>query len=469
MTSNISKNILNNISSFIEKRFGLYFPEKRMNDLVRGISNAAKQKNVDCGEYIDLMLANKLSQEDIKQLTDCLTIGETYFFRDKKLFEVLRQRILSDIFYARKYTNKSLKIWSAGCSSGEEAYSIAILIKELIPDYKEWDIQIIATDINHSSLNKARKGIYSEWSFRGTDLNFKNKYFKKIDRMCYKLNEDIIKLVTFYPLNLADPTYVVNNHIMNDVDIIFCRNVLMYFSKYQIKKIINKFYNILINGGWFIVAPTESLFLNGTSFIPVNINDMFLYNKDITKSNASDFLYENLEEKIFIQDEISICNKKEDDYKDNIIETSIITEMKVINNKKELVQEDEIDAYEFERVSRLFANEGKLEDAIAWCKKAIEIDKINPLYYYLLASIYQEQGNIDEAIVSLKKVIYLEVDFIMAYFDLGNLYLKLGKYKEAFKNFDNACGLMNKFNEEDIVPHSEEMTVGALKQIIQNL
>ncbi|QZY57300.1 CheR family methyltransferase [Crassaminicella profunda] len=467
MTYNISQDVFEKISSFVQTRFGLYFSEKRFNDLIRGVINAAKQKNIDFEEYIDLILLNKLSQEDIKQLTACLTIGETYFFRDKKLFEILRQKILPDMIHAKKCTDKKLKIWSAGCSSGEEAYSVAILIKELIPDYKDWDIKIIATDINHSSLSKARKGIYREWSFRGVDLNIKNKYFKKINDMCYKLDDEIMELVTFHHLNLADPMYVLDHMIMNHIDIIFCRNVLMYFSKYHVSQIINRFYNMIVNGGWFVVAPSESLFLNGTFFTPINVNGMFLYNKNMKQNNFMESFSENIIQKeLFIQNEVKIYPKNE--YKNMSIE-SLITPIEDRSSKKEGLQEKKVDVGDFEKLSRSFANEGKLEEAIQWCKKAIAIDKINPLYYYLLASIQQEQGNMDEAIGSLKKAIYLDSDFIMAYFDLGNLYLKKEKYKEAFKNFDNACILLNHFNEEEIIPHSEEMSAGVLKELIQSL
>ena len=104
-----------------------------------------------------MLLLNKLSGEELINLATCLTIGETYFLRDNKLFQIVRQKILPDIISSRKYSNRSLSIWSAGCSSGEEAYSIAILIKELIPDYEDWDIKIIATDINQNSLIRLKK------------------------------------------------------------------------------------------------------------------------------------------------------------------------------------------------------------------------------------------------------------------------------------------------------------------------
>ncbi|CAH2214409.1 CheR family methyltransferase [Tepidibacter aestuarii] len=474
MINGVPKNVLHHINNFIETRFGLHFTEKRFKDLSRSISNAAKQKNIDFKEYINLILLNKLSEEDLKNLVTCLTIGETYFFRDKKLFEVMRQKILPDIINDRKCSSKRLRIWSTGCSSGEEAYSIAILVKELIPDYKTWDIEIIATDINHSSLSKAKEGIYSEWSFRGVDSSVKNKYFIRMDDMSYKIKDDIRELVEFHSLNLADSTYILDKKIIEDIDIVFCRNVLIYFSKYQANKIINRFYNNIADGGWLIVAPTESLFVNDTSFTPVNINDIFLYNKSIEKNNSVKSFDNNVFNNIIIDENLIMQNE--------IMKNEIITYNKnlEINNhitiksknelpKKEKLDLQEMDAQEFEIIALSFANDGKLEEAIEWCKKAISIDKINPFYYYLLASIQQEQGDISEAVISLKKAIYLDHNFIMAYFDLGNLNLKQDKYIQASKNFKNTLTLLDNFNEEDVVPYSEEMTVGVLKHMIKNI
>lgn len=470
MNYNISNIVIENISNFIEEKLGLYFSKERFKDLIRGVSCAAKQKDITLEKYIDLILEKRMSEEDIKILASCLTIGETYFFRDKSLFEIMRQKILPDIINNRKNFNKNLKIWSAGCSSGEEAYSIAILVKELIPEYENWNINIIATDINYKSLDKAREGIYGEWSFRGVDLNLKNKYFDKIENTRYKLKDSIMKLVKFHSLNLADSNYIVDGRIINNVDIIFCRNVLMYFSRPQINQIINRFYNIIINGGWLVVAPTESMFVNDTDFKSVNINNMFLFNKNIGQDNP-----------VKIQDNHSRLKNFSmiKEIKTNFVHKSVYNKDKlkspsdsfIIEEKSsnKLLEKETVIAEDFELLCRSSANEGNFEEALKWCEEAISSDKINPYYYYLLASIQQEQGNINEAIISLKKSVYLDSDFIMAYFNLGNLKLKQGKHKEAYKSFENAGMLLNKLSEEDIVPHSEEMTAGMLKQIISNI
>lgn len=466
MNNSISKNVLKNVNDFIEAKFGLNFPEDRFNNLVRGLSNASKQKNIDIEKYINMILLNKLSEEELINLATWLTIGETYFFRDSKLFQVIREKILPDIINSRKYSNRSLNIWSAACSSGEEAYSIAILIKELIPDYKNWNIKITATDINQNSLNKAEKAIYSEWSFRGVDLNLKNKYFYKVDDSYYRLKDDVVNLVKFNTLNLADNTYVLDNETINNVDIIFCRNVLMYFSKEQAHKIINRFYNIIKNGGWLIGAPTENLYFNDTSFIPINMDGVFLYNKDTKESSIiKQFDNDIKKTNIIIENNVEINYSKLEVDKNRTVKNIIVSAKEETN----ISMEEKVDLDEFEAKCRLLANEGNLEDALEWCHKAISKYKMNPGYYHLIANIHQELGNISDAILALKKAIYINSDFIMAYFDLGNLNLKEEKYKEAFKNFRNVHMLLNNLNENDVIPHSDEMTVGMLKQIIDNI
>ena len=450
MCNNISNKFLKTVSEEIELKFGLYFSEHRFKDLKRGLINAANLKGVDLNLYIELFLAKLLSIEECKELANCLTIGETYFFRDKRLFDVLRKNIIPNIIHSKR-GNKTITFWSSGCSTGEEAYSIAILMKELLMDFNQWNINIIATDINLNSLSKAREAIYGEWSFRETDISFKNQYFDMIEPNQYKLKEEIKKSVTFTYLNLADEIYSIDNNLIQDVDIIFCRNVLMYFSEDQAKKIIDRYYKILNSKGWLIVAPSESLFLNKTDFICTNINKTFLYGKAEGKKQTKTYF-----ESITLN-EIK-CIEKDEIYKPIEKSSAESTQAKVIECK-----------VDYEEQCRLKANEGDLENALLFCKEAINQNKVNPIYYHLLASIEQELGNIKYAIDALKKAIYLDSNFIMAYFDLGNLFLKLGKNKEALKNFDNANMLLQGFQEEQNIPSTESITVGMLKHFITNI
>lgn len=451
MSNNISNELIKTVSKEIELKFGLYFSENRSQDLKRCLINAANFKGINVNSYIELFLGKRLSMEDYNKLANTLTIGETYFFRDKRLFDLLRTNIIPKIIQSKRY-NKTITFWSSGCSTGEEAYSIAILMKELLMDFNQWNIQIIATDINSNSLRKAREAIYSDWSFRETDIAFKSKYFDMIESNHYKLKDEIKKIVTFSYLNLADEIYSVDNKLIQDVDIIFCRNVLMYFSEEQARKIVDRYYKILNNKGRFIVAPSESLILNKTAFVYENINNIFLYSKDCEhKSNNLSF---NV-----------IKHKENIDIVKNVIHYKPI-EKSGLEIKESVFEDYKVD---YEEQCREKANSGNLDEALAICKKAIEQNKVNPIYYHLLASIEQELGNIKNAVDALKKAIYLDSNFIMAYFDLGNLLLKLEKNKEALKNFDNVNMLLERFRDEQTIPNTEAITAGMLKHFITNI
>lgn len=450
MCHNISNKLLEFISEEIELKFGLHFSENRFKDLKRCLVSAANLKDIDLDLYIELFLSKKLSIDDYKELANCLTIGETYFFRDKKLFDELRKNIIPNMIEMKR-RNKTITFWSAGCSTGEEAYSIAILMKELLLDFNQWNIKIIATDINLNSLSRAKDAIYGEWSFRETDVDFKNKYFDLVESNKYKLKEEIKKCVEFNYLNLADEVYFIDNKIIKEVDIIFCRNVLMYFSEEQAKRIVNRYYGILNDKGWLIVAPSESLFLNKTEFIATNINTTFLYGKNQVKKDQKNYF------EFIPADKIDFIEKEEID-----------KPLKKISVKSVESKRSEC-KINYEEQCRLKANEGELEEALLLCKEAINQNKVNPIYYHLLANIEQELGDIKSAIDALKKAIYLDPNFAMAYFDLGNLFLKLGKNKEALKNFDNVNILLEGFQDEQNIPNTESVTAGMLKHFVKNI
>lgn len=457
MGENVSNEILQMVSDEVRLKFGLNFPENRFKDLIRCLVNAGNLKGIDLKSYLKLFLSKLLSVEDWLELGSCLTIGETYFFRDKNLFDVLRNNVIPNIIHS-KMREKKITIWSAGCSTGEEAYSIAIMLKELVADSNQWNINIIATDINLKSLRKAEEATYGEWSFRDTDTIFKKRYFDMVGAGKYKLKGEIKQMVTFSYLNLVDETYSVDNKVIRDVDIIFCRNVLMYLSVEEVKKIISRYYKTLNHTGKLIVAPSESLFLYGTAFKSININGTFLYGKEEEKRQDISPRYGTNHNII-----------KKTEIKETIIEArysrNIVNETVHKTNEENSYSNIEIN---YEELCLRKADEGNLEEALEICKKAINENKVNPKYYYLLANIEQELGNVSNAIDALKKAIYLNSNFVMAYFDLGNLFLKLGRNREALKNFQNVNMLLDEFTEEQSIP-SADVTAGMLKHFVENI
>jgi chemotaxis protein methyltransferase CheR len=507
MNNTISDSLLYRFSEFVAAQIGLYFSERRLRDLERGIRSSLQEFGFkDTESCIKWLLSSPLTKNQIEILASHLTVGETYFFRDNKSFEVLADHILPELIHRRKSAEKSLRIWSAGCATGQEPYSIAILLNKLIYDPGDWNLTIMGTDINPSFLQKASEGIYSDWSFRDTPRWVKEGYFRKTKQGHFEISPSIRKLVKFSYLNLIDDAYPSLTNNTNAMDVIFCRNVLMYFDQERQKKVIQNLSRCLVDGGYLIVSPSETSHVLFSELRMVNLDGVIFYKKESGKfRTAEDFICEDilyhptfekaaysvqppLEYVAGQESEISFPQKSGQALQ---LETGIIGIQKTqpqltpyeealalykqgrygeaVDKIRLLLSNNKIDYEAFALLARAYANMGKLSEAMEWCKKAIVEDKMNPGCHYLLATIQQEQGHVEETVKSLRRALYLDQSFVLAYFALGNLTRQQGKFKEAKKYFENALSLLSAYRQEDILPESDGITAGRLIEIIQTI
>ena len=212
-------------------------------------------------------------------LASHLTIGETYFFRERRSLEILEERIVPDLLRTRPGSSTQLNMWSAGCATGEEPYSIAIMLSELMAPWKYANIEILATDLNTKSLRKASQGTYTEWSFRGTPQWVRRRYFEPAENGRFAVTPAIKRMVTFAQLNLMDDDYTPLSNGTSGLDVIFCRNVLMYFTPEGMRKVVRQLYRYLATDGWLIVSPTETSQELFAAFATTSFGDVTLYKK----------------------------------------------------------------------------------------------------------------------------------------------------------------------------------------------
>lgn len=499
--TSISESSLSLISEFLSANMGLCFPEERWPDLRRGIVSASLEFNHNDPEsFIQWLLSLSLTKNRIEALATHFTIGETYFFRDKNVFNALEMDILPELIHARRKTGKRLRLWSAACATGEEPYSLAILLSKMIPDLSDWNITICATDINPKSLKKAIDGVYTEWSFRGTSEQVKDRYFKKTKDGHYQLDPVIKKMVKFSYLNLMDDCYPSMTNNTNAMDVIFCRNALMYFAPEHVRQVISRMYRSHAKGGWLVVSPGEMPHQFHSQFNTVYLDGAILYRKDGRKiSPEKDFKVKQtfpiqeimLDHQRYFQQEFLFPEKTGitpeimPQLPETPPETSKSTGPGQSSNQQalelferghytetaeslhELLSRDQCDADAMTLLARTYANKGDLAKAALWCEKAIATDKLNPSFHYLLSTIMAELGRVEEAVAALKNVLYLDYNFVLAYFSLGNINCQLGKLKESKKNFDNAISLLSGMQTEEIVPESDGITAGRLMEIIK--
>lgn len=484
----VTDTMLSQFSEFISAHMGLNFPENRWRDLERGICSAAQEFGFkDAESCIQWLMASPpLSKKQVEILASHLTVGETYFFREKRNFEILKEQILPELIRIRRGDDQRLRIWSTGCSTGEEPYSIAILLTKMIPDLRDWNITILATDINPRFLRKASEGIYNEWSFRDTPQRTKDRYFKKTKEGHYKIFPYIKNLVTFAYLNLAEDAYPSLLSNTNAMDVIFCRNVLMYFTQNLQRKVIQNLYRCLVDSGWLIVSSSEISHIRFSQFVAVNFPGMTLYKKQMPEISCQWLVTsDQFEARQQITDHRSLSTDHPPLITDYRIPTTdnrpptidLYAEALALYEQGRYAEAEEKivislsmnqnDANMMAFLARVYANQGKLPEALEWCKKAIFADKLNPACHYLLATILQEQGRVEETVISLKRALYLDQNFVLAHFALGNLTKKQGRPKESEKHFQNVLSLLNRYQSEDILPESEGITAGRLVEIIR--
>jgi chemotaxis protein methyltransferase CheR len=270
----------------IAKEIGLEIRERDKTTLIEKILLRMKALKLDLPEtyYQLLNSSTPESHAEWQNIAILLTNIESYFFRDKDQFNLLQNHILPELIQ-RKQNNKTIRICSAGCSSGEEPYSLAILFKELLPDLEQWNLMILGIDINQDILQKARIGIYRPWSFRRVDVKIVQRYFQVINHQ-YHLNSSIKQMVKFQTVNLVKDIFPQQNSELREFDLIVCRNVFIYFEPLTIANILNKFYNALQPLGYLITGHAELYGQNLSQFqtklfpesvvyqrLPDNVND----------------------------------------------------------------------------------------------------------------------------------------------------------------------------------------------------
>lgn len=492
--------LLAQFSDFLAEKTGLHFPRERWRDLERALDAAVPALGFsDAESCIHQLISAPPQRTQIEILASHLTVGETYFFREPKSFEILETRILPELIAARRNTDRRLRIWSAGCATGEEPYSIAILLDRLIPDREAWNITIHATDINPRFLQKGSEGAYTEWSFRSAPAPVKETYFKSGNGGRRQTLERIRRMVTFSYLNLAEDVYPALANNTNAMDVVFCRNVLMYFGQEWAKRVIEKLHHSLVDGGWLVVSPVETSNVLFRSFVPVGFSGVTLYRK-VAGYQPEAFRPEPRPEDSFSLPEGSQPPPRlpEPGFKFSIIpeaagppgqpaEEPPAPDSKLAPYDEALalyrqgryaeagervlamLSENPGDVRGTELLVRACANQGRLDQALEWCEKAIAADKLNAGCHYLLATIRQEQGQLLEAAASLRRALYLDPDFAMAHFALGNLARRQGKTKESAQHFTNAFSILSAHRPEEIVPESEGITAGRLMEIMQSM
>jgi len=224
-------------------------------------------------EYYQFLKYDRKKDEEIADIMDILTTNETYFFRESFQLKAFTDEILPEL-KVLKQRDRTLRIWSAGCSTGEEPYTIAMLMLEL-DCFKGWRIEIVGSDISQRVVQHARKGVYGKSSFRCTEQRYLNRFFTQTEGG-YRICDEVRELVTISHMNLFDANRLA---LLGKMDVIFCRNVIIYFDQNSKKRVIESFYNTLRGGGYLLLGHSESLMNISTAFALRHLKNDMVYQR----------------------------------------------------------------------------------------------------------------------------------------------------------------------------------------------
>lgn len=251
-------------------RDGAYLLRRRLASRLTATSAA------NFAEYHRMLERGKNRDKELAAAVDCITTNETYFFREAYQLRAFRDEILAELLKQRGQQGK-LNVWSAGCSTGEEAYTIAMLVLDT-GGFQDWDVRIMGTDISQRVLEIARSARYSPSSLRAHELSELRRFIRPLDDGNWRVRDEVKRMVSFNQLNLIDVRRVLK---MPRADVIFCRNVLMYFDRATRIKVIASFYDRLERGGYLLLGHTDSLINLTTAFEIVQLRNDTVYRKPL--------------------------------------------------------------------------------------------------------------------------------------------------------------------------------------------
>jgi chemotaxis protein methyltransferase CheR len=435
----------------IAERAGIYF-EPGKQDLLR---TNILQRMEDCGlssfaDYFQL-LSSPAGTKEFDHLLNLIIIPETYFFRDQAQFRALEHSIIPEILKNKTDSGSSLRIWSAGCSTGEEPYTIALIVAAGKAGLKYPRVQILATDVSNAVLEAARQGIYGTRSVRDVPKEYLNLFFsKKKDK--YFLDESIKQMVEFSYFNLVTEPYPLLE--MSGWDIIFCRNVTIYFQHESTKKVIHNFYQSLRPGGYLFTGYSESLRYLSDEFTTVQVGGTFVYKKEPRDKRPEKKARRARRKRSRQGTPASGRSRRLEALPDREVGEiqQICARAKELLEMGKPEQAGDLLAPYVEKETasesvlllqaEILLNQGDLEKAAELCQRIISCEPLSVAGYYLLGVVYRTWEKEREAIQEFKRVLYLKSEHALARFNLGDLYSQVGRFEEARLEYGNVVRLL---------------------------
>ena len=478
---------------------GLMFEDRRLHDLERAVAG----RMIELGhgsfeEYYHFLTVHREGREELNQLVVSLTVGETQFYRTPDQFAAVEQYILPRLLEARGRSSRRLRILSAGCATGEEAYSLVMSFHRVAPAPSTWDFRVRACDLNRDFLTRAEAGVYSDRKLRLVSAEEIRQYFRP-EGQRFRVVPELRRQVEFLHFNLSEEDYspLAAGEIF---DLILCRNVLIYFRQDAMKRVVARLHEILAEDGYLVLGYSETLFRISEDYCSVHTPETFFYTKarPTEKPRIKDLphlheplkrehLLEALDSKPFPAPIAPAASPLLAAPAEAAARPSppkpAPAEAELWEAGMSCFAEEKFEAARarfeemlahYPRSARahlglglLLANQGQDQASLEQCERAKGCDDLLPEIYFLLALLDEKGGRLDSAAEHYQRVLLLDRDFAMARFNLANLYLRLDRPRDARREFMNTLAILERDPKNPSLQFSGGLSREALIQICE--
>lgn len=412
MNTSICTDEIAQLHAFITAKTGLLFT----NDRLHLILPVCKELLLETGLTDMAALTAKIQTDQalLDTLLSRITIPESYFFRDPEHFDFIQYQVLPEL-KKQKNDKELLTLWSAGCAGGEEAYSLAIMMEQA--GWLTERYQILASDISRKALQKARKGVYSAWSFRGQRAMAVQADVLQRQSNSLVVPERYTQKVRFFYFNLATANFSQQNPLLDNIDVIFCRNVFIYFHNKTIAQISEQLFHTLAKGGYLILGPSDPVISHFAPFEVIQTKHGLVYRKPLTKAKSETSI-KHLLTGVEIKKTAAVKTLKQ-------CKTQPASRPPIVRKAGEKTQSNKVETAETELIKNLY-------------QQAIQ---------------HFEHQTYDLALNHLRQIMYLNNNLPEAHFTAGLTCLKLGLPEQANSYFLNAFELASQ------LPSSSNLTL----------
>lgn len=493
--------------ALIQDATGLTVDENRMRDIQRVTAAMLEVEGLpDVGALTKQLATLPPTHVLWRDLVNTVTVSETYFYRNRAHMNALRDHLLPDLIRQKTAAgSRSIRIWSAGCASGEEPYSLAMLFDEVLPQQMGWHISILGTDIDRASLERAQHGVYRPSSFRNETPDYvQDRWFTATDEG-FVLSPAIRDRVTFAPLNLIDDHYPSANSGTTQLDLLICRNVTIYFSEATTRAVVGRFSKGLVDDGWLIVGHSEPLAstYQEKGFVPRNFENAVFYQKNIEEAARLPTIQDLLSPRAIVPPPVPKPKTKPVKPKPEARKAPAGASSRSPEMERRLAElrlsrqgdkrpsrpvspkprtaptpppaathdEDPCAPLAIDSPlgqAKLAADRGNWDEALALADAVVKAEPMDENAHYLRGLVFMQVGDLNAALHALRQSVYCEPRFALAQYMLGELYEKRQNNRQAARHWRLALQIIDELEPESCLWFSDDLTAEMLRGLLNH-